>query len=75
MTEEGGIELTPRELEICRMVAGLWSTQAIALKLGISTRTVQNHIYSAARQIPGRGQPMKRIIRYFMTDGADPPEL
>lgn len=57
--------LTEREEEICRKVAELKSTSVIALELGISVRTVQAHIYSAARHLPGKGAPMKRIIRFF----------
>ena len=68
MTEEDGIQLTPREREICLLVAELKSAGAIALELGISLRTVEKHIYLAARLIPGHGSPMKRIIRYFATE-------
>ena len=67
--EPGGIILTARELQICQLVAELKSTGQIAYELGISERTVEAHVYSAARQLPGKGQPMKRIIRYFASSG------
>ena len=72
MDEPGKILLTVRELEVCHLVAELKSTGEIAHKLGISERTVEAHVYSAARQLPGKGQPMKRIIRYFSTSGKLP---
>lgn len=69
MHDELGSFLTPRELQICQLVAELKSTGQIAYELGISERTVEAHVYSAARQLPGKGQPMKRIIRYFAASG------
>lgn len=72
MNDERGPEtlnLTARELQVCQLVAELKNTTRIAFDLGISERTVEAHIYSAARQLPGKGQPMKRIIRYFASSG------
>ena len=70
MKEYDGYLLTARELEVCRLVAELKSVGEIAHQLGISARTVETHMYAAARQLPGKGSPMKRIIRYFnTTDG------
>lgn len=65
MADSPESSLTPREAEICRMVADLKSTGEIAHHLDISVRTVEGHIHAAARHLPGKGQPMKRIIRYF----------
>jgi DNA-binding CsgD family transcriptional regulator len=59
------LAFTDREIEVCTLVAQLKSQGAIARELGISVRTVETHIHSAARRIPGKGQPMKRIIRHF----------
>ncbi len=55
--------LTPRELEVCGLVAEGYTAPAIAEQLGIHFRTVEGHIHSAARQIPGPGLPMRRIMR------------
>ncbi|MYA19024.1 MAG: PAS domain-containing protein [Chloroflexi bacterium] len=40
----GGAPLTPRELEVLRLVAAGWSTQRIADGLEISPHTVRNHV-------------------------------
>ena len=58
-------QLTEREREICLLVAEMKTCSQIALELKISARTVEAHIYSAARQLPGKGAPMKKIIRLF----------
>lgn len=67
MKERAGIQFTEREWEICLLVAKLRSGASIAHELGISARTVEKHIHNAARQIPGKGQPMKKVIRFFST--------
>ncbi len=67
MIEEDGIQLTAREREVCLLVAEFKSNIAIARELGISVRTVEMHLYAAARQIPGNLPPAKKIIRHFGT--------
>lgn len=39
-------ELTPRELEIAHLIATGKTNRAIAAFLGLSPRTVENHLYS-----------------------------
>lgn len=68
MTKGIRLHLTPREIEVCELVASGLSAPEIGRELGISTRTVENHIYSAARFIPGRQQPMKRIMMVFLLE-------
>lgn len=67
MSAKERLQLTPREREVCLLVADLKSAKRIAKELGISVRTVEHHIYAVARQLPGTGQPMKKIIRFFTT--------
>ena len=55
--------LSARELEVCELVAKGLTAPEVGEQLGISFRTVEHHIYNAARLIPGTGHPMKRIIR------------
>lgn len=64
--------LTPRELQVCQMVVVGYTATEIAERLEISVRTVEAHIYNAARHLPGQGHPMKRIIRAFSTPDEDP---
>ncbi|HWN23000.1 MAG TPA: LuxR C-terminal-related transcriptional regulator [Gaiellaceae bacterium] len=44
------VELTPRQLDVLRYIAGGHSTEHIATALGISTETVRNHV----RHLMGR---------------------
>jgi DNA-binding NarL/FixJ family response regulator len=44
-------ELTPRELEVLRALAGAAGNEAIARRLGISARTLRNHIQSTYRKL------------------------
>ena len=64
---DDGLRLTTREREVCLLVADLKSNTTIAIELGISVRTVEKHLYAAARQIPGNLPPQKKIIRHFGT--------
>lgn len=63
--EAEGIALTPRELEIARLVAGCLSPKKVALRLGISVHTVRVHIKAIATKLPGDGRPIPRIIHHF----------
>jgi NarL family two-component system response regulator LiaR len=40
----GGDELTPRELEVLRLIAGGRSNKRIALELGVAEKTVKTHV-------------------------------
>ena len=48
--------LTPRELEVLRLVAAGHSTRAIAAQLGVSERTVEHHVAHIYRKIDARGR-------------------
>lgn len=52
--------LTPREREICRILAQGRSNRDIAAELGISVSTVQNHVHHILRKfgVPTRRQLM-----------------
>lgn len=63
--------LTAREFEVCELVAEGKTGPQIAEELGISTRTVEAHIYNASRLIPGSAHPMKRILLAFARWGDD----
>ncbi len=57
--------LTPGQF---RVVALLWHDQldyaGIAERLGISVRTVRMHVEYAARDLPGKGPPAWKLLRY-----------
>lgn len=59
--------LTAREFQVCELVAEGLTCPEIGEDLEISTRTVENHVHNAARLILGPGQPMKRIMKTFLT--------
>ncbi|MDP9021767.1 MAG: response regulator transcription factor [Actinomycetota bacterium] len=50
-TRRGPAALSPRELEVLRLVASGWSTRDIAEQLFVSVSTVRNHIQSTLRKL------------------------
>jgi DNA-binding CsgD family transcriptional regulator len=50
-------ELTGRELEIARFAAQRWSSREIAERLGMSSRTVDNHLSRVYRKLDIGGRP------------------
>lgn len=58
--------LTPREVEVARLVAAGRSYKAIAAELGISVPTVQSHVLNAAEKLGGAGSPKVRIVVFVV---------
>ena len=60
-----GDELTPRELEVLRLIAGGLRNREIADSLSISERTVRNHISNifAKLRVADRSQAIVRALR------------
>ena len=56
--QDGRRPLRARELEIARLIAGGLSTRAVAERLVLSERTVENHLHRAYRAfgITGRAE-------------------
>ncbi len=57
--------LSRRQAEIAAYVAKGLPDKAIAAKLNLSVRTVQNHIRDAASHIPGSATPRHRLTLFF----------
>lgn len=57
--------LTPRQAQVCALVAQGKSTKAIARVTGLSVHTVTNHIMAAADRIPGDGRPRYKCMVWF----------
>lgn len=57
--------LTPRERQVAELVAKGMPTKSIAVRLGISPRTVDEHIQQAAERIGGDTSPRHRITVWF----------
>ncbi len=53
-TEPGLPALTDRETEVLRLVAKGLSSRQTATRLGISHRTVENHVQATLRKLPGQ---------------------
>lgn len=49
------------------MVALGLSDKAIAKRLGLSVKTVQNHIQEVAKRMPGEGKPRHRLTVWFLS--------
>lgn len=58
--------LTPREVEVARLVAAGRSYKAIGRQLGISVQTVQWHVLNVAEKLGGRGSPKVRIVVFVV---------
>ena len=64
--------LSPREREVCGLIAEGALHKQIASRLGISVRTVHTHAYRAAAKLPGLGLPSKKIARFhFLFQASD----
>ena len=59
--------LTPRELEILRLAAGRLGDKEIAQQLGLSPRTVQNHLHRAYEKlgVSDRLQAARRLSENY----------
>ncbi|GAB3768150.1 DNA-binding NarL/FixJ family response regulator [Nocardioides ginsengisegetis] len=65
-------ELTERETEVLKMVAKGMSSQAIADRLVISHRTVQNHVQNTLRKLQMHNRV--ELTRYAIEQGLDDDE-
>jgi DNA-binding NarL/FixJ family response regulator len=73
-TEPDAPRLTPRELEILRLVAKCRSYKQIAEQLVLSHRTVQNHVQNTLRKLQLHNRV--ELVRYAIDQGldVDPPD-
>ena len=65
--------LTERETEVLRLVAKGLSYKAIAERLVLSHRTVQNHVQNTLRKLQLHNRV--ELVRYAMQQGLDGGEL
>jgi DNA-binding NarL/FixJ family response regulator len=65
-------ELTPREIEVLRLVAKCRSYKQIAEELVISHRTVQNHVQNTLRKLQLHNRV--ELVRYAIDQGLDDSE-
>jgi DNA-binding NarL/FixJ family response regulator len=74
-TEDGGgsdrTGLTDREVEVLRMVAKGMSYRDIAARLGVSHRTVQNHVQNVLGKLHLHNRV--QLTRYVLETGLDDP--
>jgi DNA-binding CsgD family transcriptional regulator len=56
MKAKAQVELTPREIEIVRLIWEEYSTKEIAVKLGISPRTVEAHRWNLAQKVSAKSK-------------------
>jgi DNA-binding NarL/FixJ family response regulator len=68
-TDADAPELTPRELEVLRLVAKCRSYKQIAEELVISHRTVQNHVQNTLRKLQLHNRV--ELVRYAIDQGLD----
>jgi DNA-binding NarL/FixJ family response regulator len=75
--DDGAPKLTDRETEVLRLVAKGLSYRQIAERLGLSHRTVQNHVQNTLRklQLHNRVQLTRYAIAQGLDDGEEDEEL
>lgn len=63
------VTLTPAQARILTLVRAGLTYRAIAARLGVSPRTVQNHVYAIADKLPPDGEtlPLRRVQQYAAT--------
>jgi DNA-binding NarL/FixJ family response regulator len=66
---DGTPSLTPREIEILRLVAKGFTYQQIADKLVLSLRTVQNHVQNTLTKLQLHNKA--QLVRYALEQGLD----
>jgi two-component system, NarL family, uhpT operon response regulator UhpA len=59
-------ELTPRERQVCELVARGLSVKRVARRLDLSPSTVKVHVRNAAAKLPGEGPPRHRIVVHVL---------
>jgi DNA-binding CsgD family transcriptional regulator len=64
------MSLTPRQMEVARLVAEGLSNKAIAKAVRLSVHTVDHHISEAAARIPGEGPPRLRVMLFILRGSA-----
>ena len=65
MANMQAVELTPRQEEVCVLVALGMSNKAIAREIGLSVYTVEVHLSNISQRLPGFGSPRQKIIRLY----------
>jgi DNA-binding NarL/FixJ family response regulator len=68
-SESGGPELTARETEVLRLVAKGMTARRIADRLGLSHRTVENHVQNVLRKLQLSNRV--ELTRYAIERGLD----
>ena len=56
--------LTPRELQVLRMIAWGYPPRQAARKLGISYDTLRNHLTNAYRHLDARNMPHAMVLAW-----------
>jgi two-component system response regulator DegU len=65
MEEQGGSDLTPRELKVLSLLVEGQTNDQIGITLGISVKTVENHLHSIFRKmnVASRVEAAVRAVR------------
>lgn len=61
------MRLTPRQRLVVLGISEGLTCRQIALRLGISKRTVERHIENIATKLPGNQPPIRRILQHVTT--------
>lgn len=59
------VPLSTRQAQVAELVARGFPNKTIAGNLGLSVRTVEEHIRLAADKVSGDGYPKRRLLLWF----------
>jgi len=62
------VELTSRQTQIYALIRAGSSYAEIGAELGLSPRTIENQVKRLADRLPGKGPPLRKILRFALTD-------
>ena len=63
------VELTERQEQIYALICDGASYAQIGAELGLTPRTIEGYVKSLADRLPGTGPPLRKILRFALTDG------
>ncbi len=62
------VELTRRQEQVYAALRDGKTYKEIGLDLGVTPKTIEFHVKRLADRLPGTGPPLRKILRFALTD-------